>query len=74
MSMCTGLVILTSWLRASNLSIVNSMSTMTQIDNVNGVRFVTSNHMSPEGPIFFFWKNGEFLCGRAFFFLKASSL
>ena len=46
--------ILTSWLRASNLSIVNSMSTMTQIDNVNGVRFVTSNHMSPEGPIFFF--------------------
>ena len=55
MSMCTGLVILTSWLRASNLSIVNSMSTMTQIDNVNGARFVTSNHMSPEGHFFFFF-------------------
>ena len=49
------------------------MSTMTQIDNINGVRFVTSNHMSHGGPIFF-WKNCEFLCGRAFYFLKASSL
>ena len=74
MSMCTGLVILTSWLRASNLSIVNSMSTMTQIDNVNGVRLVNSNQMSPEGPIFFFGRMVSFFVDELFFFLKASSL